>query len=199
MIPLVGDVVELERQRALVDTTAKKVMAELNIHINYKVGTMIELPRAAITADKIATQAEFFSFGTNDLTQTTFGFSRGRHGAIPGQVRRRRDPAAQSIRVDRSRGRRRADAHRRRKRAARPGKASRSASAASMAGDPQSVGFCHDLGLDYVSCSPYRIPVARLAAAQAVLHQRGVEELRARARRNLRQQKPPSYHDSALG
>jgi pyruvate,orthophosphate dikinase len=198
MIPLVGDVVELERQRAIVDTTAKKVMAELGIHISYKVGTMIELPRAAITADKIATQAEFFSFGTNDLTQTTFGYSRDDtarfltryvdDGILPRNpfVSIDREGVGELMRIAVEKGR-----------ATRQG--IKIGICGEHGGDPQSVGFCHDLGLDYVSCSPYRIPVARLAAAQAVLHERGVEELRARARRNIRYQKPPSYHDSALG
>ncbi len=198
MIPLVGDVVELERQRAIVDATAKKVMAELAVHINYKVGTMIELPRAAITADKIATQAEFFSFGTNDLTQTTFGYSRDDtsrflvqyvdDGILPRNpfVSIDREGVGELMRIAVQKGR-----------ATRQG--IKIGICGEHGGDPQSVGFCHDLGLDYVSCSPYRIPVARLAAAQAVLHERGVEELRARARRNLRQQKPPTYHDSALG
>jgi pyruvate,orthophosphate dikinase len=198
MIPLVGDVVELERQRAIVDTTAKKVMAELGIHLNYKVGTMIELPRAAITADKIATQAEFFSFGTNDLTQTTFGYSRDDSarflvkyvddGILPRNpfVSIDREGVGELMRIAVEKGR-----------ATRQG--IKIGICGEHGGDPQSVGFCHDLGLDYVSCSPYRIPVARLAAAQAVLHERGVEELRARARRNIRYQKPPTYHDTALG
>jgi pyruvate,orthophosphate dikinase len=171
---------------------------ELGIHLNYKVGTMIELPRAAITADKIATQAEFFSFGTNDLTQTTFGYSRDDSarflvryvddGILPRNpfVSIDREGVGELMRIAVEKGR-----------ATRQG--IKIGICGEHGGDPQSVGFCHDLGLDYVSCSPYRIPVARLAAAQAVLHERGVEELRARARRNIRAQKTPSYHDSALG
>ncbi|PRQ04727.1 Pyruvate, phosphate dikinase [Enhygromyxa salina] len=198
MIPLVGDVGELRRQREVVERVAKEVEAKLGVHVNYKIGTMIELPRAAVTADKIAEQAEFFSFGTNDLTQTTFGFSRDDAGKFLGRyvdegilprnpfVSIDREGVGELMRIAVSKGR-----------AARQG--IKIGICGEHGGDPQSVGFCHDLGLDYVSCSPYRIPVARLAAAQAVLHERGVEELRTRARRNLRYKTPPTYHDTALG
>jgi pyruvate,orthophosphate dikinase len=198
MIPLVGEVGELELQREAVERVAKEVMAKKGVHINYKIGTMIELPRAAVTADKIAAQAGFFSFGTNDLTQTTFGYSRddaGKflahyvdEGILPRNpfVSIDREGVGELMRIAVEKGR-----------GARQG--IKIGICGEHGGDPQSVGFCHDLGLDYVSCSPYRIPVARLAAAQAVLHERGVEELRARARRNLRYKTPPTYHDAALG
>jgi pyruvate,orthophosphate dikinase len=198
MIPLVGDAAELKLQREVVDRVAGEVMHKRGIHINYKIGTMIELPRAALTADAIAEHAEFFSFGTNDLTQTTFGFSRDDAGKFLGHyvdqgilprnpfVSIDREGVGELMRIAVAKGR-----------AARQG--IKIGICGEHGGDPQSVGFCHDLGLDYVSCSPYRIPVARLAAAQAVLHERGVEELRTRARKNLRYKTPPTYHGTARG
>ena len=196
MVPLVGEVEELRRQRAVIDETARAVMSERSLHIPYSVGTMIEVPRGALTADEIAQEAEFFSFGTNDLTQMTFGYSRDdagkflRHYVDEGILPRNpfvsidRRGVGELMRIAVERGRET-------KQALKVG------ICGEHGGDPQSVGFCHDLGLDYVSCSPYRIPVARLAAAQAVLHERGVEELRARARRNLRHKRPPTYHETA--
>ncbi|KIG11754.1 Pyruvate,phosphate dikinase [Enhygromyxa salina] len=198
MIPLVGDAGELKLQREVVDRVAGEVMRKRGIHINYKIGTMIELPRAALTADAIAAHAEFFSFGTNDLTQTTFGFSRDDAGKFLGHyvdqgilprnpfVSIDREGVGELMRIAVEKGR-----------TARQGV--KIGICGEHGGDPQSVGFCHDLGLDYVSCSPYRIPVARLAAAQAVLHERGVEELRTRARKNLRYKTPPTYHGTARG
>ena len=168
MIPLVGDVVELERQRVIVDTTAKKVMAELGIHITYKVGTMIELPRAALRAGEIAEHAEFFSFGTNDLTQMTLGLSRDDSGKFLEPYIRAEifhgDPfqtldtsgVGELVEMAAERGRK-----------ARPDL--KLGICGEHGGDPASIFFCHEVGLDYVSCSPYRVPIARLAAAQAAL------------------------------
>ncbi len=196
MIPLVGDVEELRRQKAVVDATAKAVRTEKGVHVPYKLGTMIEVPRGALTAGQIAEVAEFFSFGTNDLTQTTFGFSRDDAGRfLTHYVDSGLLPRNPFVSIDRE------GVGRLMKIAVDEGRATRQALKVGICGehggDPQSVGYCHDLGLDYVSCSPYRIPVARLAAAQAVLHERGVEELRARARRNRRAKAPPSFHEAA--
>jgi pyruvate,orthophosphate dikinase len=171
MIPLVSDVVELTRQRAVVDSVAEQVFKEKGMRIPYLVGTMIEVPRAALTADRIAREAEFFSFGTNDLTQMTYGFSRDDVGAFLPQYFRRgiikRDPFAtldedgvgSLVKRGVILGRR-----------TRPGL--KVGICGEHGGDPDSVRFCHRADLDYVSCSPYRIPVARLAAAQAVLLER---------------------------
>ena len=129
---------------------------------------MIELPRAALTADEIATEAEFFSFGTNDLTQTTFGLSRDDAGKfLPFYVDTascRKTPSCPSTRTASANWSRWPASW-----AAQPGRTSSSASAASMAAIPSSVIFCHNVGLDYVSCSPFRVPIARLAAAHAAL------------------------------
>jgi pyruvate, orthophosphate dikinase len=196
MVPLVGHVDELKRQKHCIDQTAKAVMKEKGVHVPYTVGTMIEVPRGAITAGAIAEVAEFFSFGTNDLTQTTFGYSRDdagrflRHYVDTGLLER--DPF---VSIDREGvGELMAWAVEK-GRAARQGL--KLGICGEHGGDPQSVGYCHDLGLDYVSCSPYRIPVARLAAAQAVLFERGVDELRNRVRRNVRHKVPPTYHGTA--
>ena len=198
MIPLVGEAEELRRQRVVVERVAKEVAGEAGVMVPFKIGTMIEVPRAALTADKIAEHGEFFSFGTNDLTQTTFGYSRddsGRFlvhyvdsGILPRNpfVSIDREGVGELMRIAIAKGRER-----------RHGL--KIGICGEHGGDPQSVGFCHDLGIDYVSCSPYRIPVARLAAAQAVLHERGVEELRMRARHNIRYKAPPTYHEAALG
>jgi pyruvate,orthophosphate dikinase len=171
MIPLVGNVVELELQKKVVVHTADEVLAENNlIHkdIPYSVGTMIEIPRAAVTADEIAVEAEFFSFGTNDLTQMGCGFSRDDAGKfLPDYVKLgiyERDPFQAldqsgigklvSIAVELGRK-------------TRPDL--KIGICGEHGGEPSSIDFCHRVGLDYVSCSPYRVPVARLAAAQAVL------------------------------
>ncbi|MFO7271404.1 MAG: pyruvate, phosphate dikinase [Sphaerobacter thermophilus] len=170
MIPLVGDVEELRLQREVVDRVAREMFAEAGRSIPYLVGTMIELPRAALLADKIAEQAEFFSFGTNDLTQTTLGLSRddsGRflpyyveHGIFkhdPFQVLDR-EGVGELIRIAVERGRK-----------TRPD--IKLGICGEHGGDPSSVEFCHQAGLDYVSASPFRVPIARLAAAQAALEQ----------------------------
>jgi pyruvate,orthophosphate dikinase len=168
MIPLVGDVNELKLQAAVVRRVAEEVMDETQQTIQYLVGTMIELPRAALTADKIAEVAEFFSFGTNDLTQTTYGISRDDSGKfLPFYVENHiyeSDPfqvldqegVGQLVRIGTERGRStRGDL--------------KVGICGEHGGEPSSVGFCHRAGLSYVSCSPYRVPIARLAAAQAAL------------------------------
>ncbi len=172
MIPLVGHVNELKVVREHLDQVAKTVMAREGVRVDYKFGTMIEIPRAALTADEIAQYAQFFSFGTNDLTQTTFGFSRddaeGKFLAY--YVERKilpenpfvtldRDGVGKLIRMAFDLGR-----------ATRPDL--KVGICGEHGGDPASIEFCHDVGLDYVSCSPFRVPIARLSAAQAALRQR---------------------------
>ncbi len=177
MIPLVGHVNELKEARAVVEKVAKEVMEEKGVTVEYKIGTMIEIPRAALTADKIAEYAEFFSFGTNDLTQMTFGYSRddaeGKflnkyvdNKILPanpfatldqegvGQLMEIALAKALPVRPDLKRG-----------------------ICGEHGGDPESVKFCHRIGLNYVSCSPFRVPQARLAAAQAVIEEKKAKEL----------------------
>jgi pyruvate,orthophosphate dikinase len=168
MIPLVADVAELQQQREVVDRTAEEVFAETGSRVPYSVGTMIELPRAALTANEIATQAEFFSFGTNDLTQTTFGLSRDDAGRfLPMYVESGILPSDPFITLDVN------GVGALIEMAAERGRATRAdlklGICGEHGGDPASVAFCHRAGLDYVSCSPFRVPVARLAAAQAAL------------------------------
>jgi len=181
MIPLVGHVNEFKNQKELVDRTAREVMSKYKVkNLTYKVGTMIEVPRAAITADQIAREAEFFSFGTNDLTQMTMGFSRDdsgkflgyyvEHGILPkdpfvsidiegvGQLVKMAKEKGRSVREDLKIG-----------------------ICGEHGGDPTSIEFCHAVGLDYVSCSPYRVPIARLAAAQAAIRSRGPAPVKAKA------------------
>ena len=167
MIPLVGDVKELKYVKEVVAATAEKVMAEKNFKLDYKVGTMIEVPRAALTADEIAKEAEFFSFGTNDLTQMTFGFSRDDAGKFLEDYYNKKvfenDPFAH---IDRN------GVGKLMKMAAEAGREVRGEDihlgiCGEHGGDPSSIEFCHQIGLDYVSCSPYRVPIARLAAAHA--------------------------------
>jgi len=168
MIPLVGDVRELRDQKAVVERVAKDVIKEQGIKIKYLIGTMIEVPRGALTADLVAKEAEFFSFGTNDLTQMTFGFSRDDVGKFLRVYQDRkileRDPFAtfdaagtgQLVSMAVAKGR-----------VANP--SLKLGICGEHGGDPSSIHFFHQVGLDYVSCSPYRVPVARLAAAQAAL------------------------------
>ena len=168
MIPLVGMVKELRDQKVIVDRVAADVMKEQNVTITYLVGTMIEVPRGALTADEIATEAQFFSFGTNDLTQMTFGFSRDDIGKFLGSYLERkimdRDPftsidtvgVGQLVAMAVEKGRK-----------ARPG--IKLGICGEHGGDPSSIHFFHKVGLNYVSASPYRVPVARLAAAHAAL------------------------------
>jgi pyruvate,orthophosphate dikinase len=168
MIPLVGMKKELEITRAQIEKVAKQVFGEAGQTLEYTIGTMIELPRAALTADKIAEVADFFSFGTNDLTQTTFGLSRDDAGKfLPHYVEAGilpKDPFV-SIDVEGVGALLRIAAER--------GRATRNdlkmGICGEHGGDPASISFCEAVGLDYVSCSPYRVPVARLAAAQAAL------------------------------
>ncbi|ADQ04745.1 pyruvate, phosphate dikinase [Caldicellulosiruptor owensensis OL] len=166
MVPLVGEVKELKYIKDIIVKTAEKVMEEKGVKIEYKVGTMIEVPRAALTADEIAKEAEFFSFGTNDLTQMTFGFSRDDIGKFLNDYFEKKifetDPFA---RLDEK------GVGKLIKMAAELGRATRPdiklGICGEHGGDPSSIEFCHNAGLDYVSCSPFRVPIARLAAAQA--------------------------------
>ncbi|HBY47289.1 MAG TPA: pyruvate, phosphate dikinase, partial [Chloroflexi bacterium] len=168
MIPLVADVEELRRQREVVDTVAKQVFAEHGVVVDYSVGTMIELPRAALTAAQIAEQAEFFSFGTNDLTQTTFGLSRDDAGRfLPMYVENGILPVDPFVTLDQVGVGELIEIATERGRSTRPD--IKLGICGEHGGDPASVRFCHQAGLNYVSCSPFRVPVARLAAAQAAL------------------------------
>jgi pyruvate, orthophosphate dikinase len=168
MIPLIGTRKELEITRAQVEKMAAEVFAEAGQTIEYSVGTMIELPRAALLADKIAEEADFFSFGTNDLTQTVFGLSRDDAGKfLPHYVEAAILPKDPFVSID-------VDGVGEMVRiAAEKGRAAKSSLKLGICGehggDPASIAFCEKVGLDYVSCSPYRVPVARLAAAQAAL------------------------------
>jgi len=171
MVPLVTTVEEFRHQRAIIDRVAAQVMRELGVKVAFKVGTMIETPRACLVADEIAAEADFFSFGTNDLTQTTFSFSRDDAGKfLPQYVEEgvlRDDPF---ISIDeRGVGQLMAIA-------VKKGRTARKTLEIGICGehggDPQSVAFCHRMGLDYVSCSPYRVPVAKLAAAHAALKEK---------------------------
>ena len=168
MIPLVGEVKELKYVKDVVTAVADKLIADAGSDMKYLVGTMIEIPRAALTADAIATEAEFFSFGTNDLTQMTFGFSRDDAGKFLGAYYDKKiyesDPFARLDQV----GVGKLVAM-----AAKLGRETRPelhlGICGEHGGDPSSVEFCHRVGLDYVSCSPFRVPIARLAAAQAAI------------------------------
>ena len=172
MIPLVGEKKELKFVKDVVVETAEKVKAEKNSDIKYHVGTMIEIPRAALLADEIAEEAEFFSFGTNDLTQMTFGFSRDDAGKFLDEYYKNKiyesDPFArldqngvgQLVQMAAEKGRK-----------TRPD--IKLGICGEHGGDPSSVEFCHKVGLTYVSCSPYRVPIARLAAAQAAINNVG--------------------------
>ena len=169
MIPLVGEVKELAYVKSVVTKTADEVIAAAGAKLTYKVGTMIEIPRAALTADEIAKEAEFFSFGTNDLTQMTFGFSRDDAGKFLGAYYDKKiyesDPFAKLDQVG---------VGKLVKMAAELGRATRPdiklGICGEHGGDPSTIEFCHKVGLNYVSCSPFRVPIARLAAAQAALN-----------------------------
>ncbi len=170
MIPLVGHINELKLQAQVVRETAAKVFAEKGMEVDYMIGTMIELPRAAVVADQIAKEAEFFSFGTNDLTQTTFGLSRDDAGRfLPFYVEHEifeNDPFET---LDQEGVGRLMQWGVERGRATRP--KLKVGICGEHGGDPATVKFCHKIGQDYVSCSPFRVPIARLAAAQAVLEE----------------------------
>ncbi|MFH1096209.1 MAG: pyruvate, phosphate dikinase [Candidatus Desantisbacteria bacterium] len=169
MVPLVSTVTELKMQKELIQKTAEEVFKEKGIRVEYLIGTMIELPRAALVADKIAGEAQFFSFGTNDLTQTTFGFSRddaeGKfldHYVETGIIEKNpfevldREGVGELIKIGTQKGR-----------SVKPDL--KVGVCGEHGGNPSSIEFCHMVGLSYVSCSPYRVPIARLAAAQAAL------------------------------
>ncbi len=170
MIPLIGTVQEFKLQEEIVRDTAQKIFNERNDSINFLVGTMIEIPRAALTADKVAEYAEFFSFGTNDLTQMTYGYSRDDAGTfLPIFIEKgilKHDPfqvldqegVGQLVEMATKRGR-----------STRPNL--KVGICGEHGGEPNSVNFCHKVGMDYVSCSPYRVPIARLAAAQASIEE----------------------------
>ncbi len=168
MIPLVGEIKELKYVKNFVTATADKLIADAGVEMTYKVGTMIEIPRAALTADEIAQEAEFFSFGTNDLTQMTFGFSRDDAGKFLDAYYDAKiyesDPFAK---LDKT------GVGKLVKMAAELGRKTRPdiklGICGEHGGDPSSVEFCHNIGLNYVSCSPFRVPIARLAAAQAAI------------------------------
>lgn len=168
MIPLVGHVAELEHQKQVVDRVAREVMEQHGVTVSYQVGTMIEVPRGAITADEIARVAEFFSFGTNDLTQTVYGISRDDAGKFLHDYLDLKiwtfDPFE---RIDRSGVGELMEIGVRKGRSTRP--ELKIGICGEHGGEPSSVEFCHQIGLDYVSCSPYRVPIARLAAARAAL------------------------------
>jgi pyruvate,orthophosphate dikinase len=176
MIPLTSHVNELVVQRGILEAEARKVMAEQGVEVDYKFGTMIEIPRAALTADQIAGQAEFFSFGTNDLTQTTFGISRDDaetgflveyidQGILPNNpfATLDRDGVAALMAIAIEKGR-----------SVKPDL--ECGICGEHGGDPQSINICHELGLTYVSCSPFRVPIARLAAAHAALKEKARKE-----------------------
>ena len=168
MIPLVSIKQELVDQEQQVRAVAEEVFRQYGIRVDYQVGTMIELPRAALTADKIAETAEFFSFGTNDLTQTTFGVSRDDAGKfLPLYLARDIWPADPFATLDQDGVGELVEMGTRRGRSTRPDL--KVGICGEHGGDPASVEFCHRVGMNYVSCSPFRIPVARLAAARAQL------------------------------
>ena len=168
MIPLVGHVNELKLQKEIVIRTAESVMGETGVKIKYLVGTMIELPRAALTADQIAAEAQFFSFGTNDLTQTTFGLSRDDAGKfLPMYVDQGILPYDPFVSIDEDGVGALIEMGVTKGRSVR--KDLKVGICGEHGGDPRSVAFCHRVGLNYVSCSPYRVPIARLAAAQAAI------------------------------
>ncbi len=173
MIPLIGNAKELEMQEKDTREVAEQVQEEMGVQVDYLVGTMIEIPRAALTADEVAKSAEFFSFGTNDLTQTTLGISRDDAGKfLPYYVEHKiykKDPFAA---IDQD------GVGKLMKMGVELGRETRPdlkiGICGEHGGEPTSVEFCHRLGLNYVSCSPFRVPIARLAAAQAVLKEKGV-------------------------
>ena len=169
MIPLIGHVNELKVAKEILVRVAKEVMAEKGVEVEYKFGTMIEIPRAALTADEIAEYAEFYSFGTNDLTQMTFGYSRddAEGKFLKNYVEQKILPSNPFVTLDQKGVGQLIEL------AMEKGKAKNAALVGGVCGehggDPDSVKFCHKIGLNYVSCSPFRVPQARLAAAQAVI------------------------------
>lgn len=168
MVPLVGIVNELDNQEAIIRKTAKKIFEAEGVEVPFKVGTMIEIPRAALTADLIASKAEYFSFGTNDLTQMTFGYSRDDIASfLPSYLEKKildvdpfqvldQEGVGQLIKTAVEKGRKTRNNL-------------KCGICGEHGGEPSSVKFCHRVGLNYVSCSPFRVPIARLAAAQAAI------------------------------
>jgi pyruvate,orthophosphate dikinase len=172
MIPLVGEVKELRHVKDVVVKTADALIAQSGRSMTYQVGTMIEIPRAALLADEIAREADFFSFGTNDLTQMTFGFSRDDAGKfLPAYYNSRIYEQDPFVHLDQKGVGKLVEM------AARLGRQTKPELSLGVCGehggDPSSVEFFHRAGLDYVSCSPYRVPIARLAAAQAAIKESG--------------------------
>jgi len=168
MVPLVADVRELILLKKIIIDTADKVIKEKGVNLKYKIGTMIEVPRAALTADEIAKEAEFFSFGTNDLTQMSFGFSRDDIGKfLPEYLKKDVLESDPFQTIDQT------GVGKLIKMTVELGRASRKdlkiGICGEQGGEPDSVEFCHKSGLNYVSCSPFRVPVARLASAHAAL------------------------------
>jgi len=172
MIPLVGEIKELKYVKDVVVKTADEIIKNAGVKLEYKVGTMIEIPRAALTADEIAKEAEFFSFGTNDLTQMTFGFSRDDAGKFLDEYYNKKiyesDPFA---RLDQTGVCKLVEMSVKLGKQTRPD--IKLGICGEHGGDPSSVEFCHKTGLNYVSCSPFRVPIARLAAAQAAVKKEG--------------------------
>jgi pyruvate,orthophosphate dikinase len=168
MVPLIGTVQEYKMQEDIIRDTAEKVFAEKGTKVDYMVGTMIEIPRAALTADEIAKHAEFFSFGTNDLTQMTFGYSRDDAGKfLPIYLQKgllKNDPFQQ---LDQTGVGQLVEMGTQKGRSTNP--ELKVGICGEHGGEPTSVEFCHRTGMDYVYCSPFRVPIARLAAAQANL------------------------------
>lgn len=168
MVPLVGILYELKQQKEVILATAKEVFAEEGIEVEFEIGTMIETPRAALTANRIASEAEYFSFGTNDLTQMTFGYSRDDIASfLPVYLEKKiltvdpfqvldQNGVGQLIKMAVEKGR-----------SVRPD--IRTGICGEHGGEPSSVKFCAKIGMDYASCSPFRVPIARLAAAQAAI------------------------------
>ncbi|HTE45869.1 MAG TPA: pyruvate, phosphate dikinase [Gemmatimonadaceae bacterium] len=177
MVPLVSTVAEFDNQRAILLDVARQVLGGMGEEVAYSIGTMIELPRAALTADEIATTAEFFSFGTNDLTQTTFGLSRDDAGRfLPNYVERGILPDDPFQVLDRNGVGKLIGFAVSAGRSVRP--ELKVGICGEHGGEPRSVKFCHTIGLDYVSCSPYRVPIARLAAAHAALESSSSDQAR---------------------
>ena len=172
MVPLIGTAEELELLHGRIDKVAKEVFAAQGVEVKYLVGTMIEIPRAALTADKVAETAEFFSFGTNDLTQMTFGYSRDDAGTfLPTYLEQKilkvdpfqvldQEGVGQLVEMGITKGR-----------STRPDL--KVGICGEHGGEPSSIKFCHRVGMDYVSCSPFRVPIARLAAAHAAVEEEG--------------------------
>lgn len=177
MIPLVGHVNELKEAKAVADRVAKEVMDEKGVNVDYMVGTMIEIPRAALTADQVVEYAEFFSFGTNDLTQMTFGYSRddAEGKFLQNYVEQKILPSNPFATLDQEGVGQLMEICLEKALPVKPNL--KRGICGEHGGDPESVKFCHRIGLNYVSCSPFRVPQARLAAAQAVLEERKCKEL----------------------